>query len=92
MDERLTGDPVERAWLRIPQSEGRALASLEAHAVILRREYSGDGISVELEVNAPESLLRRLAEFRVAEPAKNASAGKKPRARSVVRRPAKKKS
>jgi len=47
---------------------------------------------VELEVNAPESLLRRLAEFRVAEPAKNASAGKKPRARSVVRRPAKKKS
>jgi len=92
MDERLTGDPVERAWLRIPQSEGRALASLEAHAVILRREYSGDGISVELEVNAPESLLRRLAEFRVAEPAKNASAGKKPLARSVVRRPAKKKS
>ncbi len=70
MDERLTEDPVEHAWLRIPQSEGRALAQMEAHAVILRREYGGDGDWVELEVNAPESILRRLAEFRVAEPGK----------------------
>ncbi len=79
MDERLTEDPVEHAWLHIPQSEGRALAQIEAHGVVLRREYSGDGDWVELEVNAPESILRRLAEFRVAEPHKAQS-------KSVARR------
>ena len=85
MDERLTEDPVEHAWLHIPQSEGRALAQIEAHGVVLRREYSGDGDWVELEVNAPESILRRLAEFRVAGPHKVPSKSAARRAKPAKR-------
>lgn len=68
IDKRLEVDPVERARLRIPQSEGKALAMVEARSVIRSRSYDvgEDGVErVELTVDAPESLLRRLAEFRV---------------------------
>jgi GTP-binding protein HflX len=71
IDERLELDPIERARLRIPQSEGKALAMVEARAIVLSRSYpETDGAEelVELEVDAPESLLRRLAEFRVGVP------------------------
>jgi GTP-binding protein HflX len=62
MDALLEEDPVSRARLRVPQREGKALAMLEARARILSREYE-DGV-VNLEVQAPESVLRRLAAFR----------------------------
>jgi hypothetical protein len=45
----------------VPQSEGKALATLDAKAVILSREYV-DGY-VELEVQAPVSVVRRMKEF-----------------------------
>jgi GTP-binding protein HflX len=74
VDARLDQDPIARAHLRVPQSEGRALAQLESRSVILSREYGsdkgGDGEAnelsrdvVELEVDAPESLLCRLSRF-----------------------------
>jgi len=47
--------------LRVPQSEGKALAALDAKSVIFAREYR-DG-NVELEVQAPESLLRKMKSF-----------------------------
>jgi GTP-binding protein HflX len=70
IDARLDQDPIARARLRVPQSEGKALAQLESRSVILSRAYgsseSGDGGDndvVELEVDAPESLLRLLSRF-----------------------------
>ncbi|HZQ90827.1 MAG TPA: GTPase HflX [Terriglobales bacterium] len=63
VDELLTADPVSRARLRVPQAEGKALSLVEARARILKREYR-DGV-VELDVQAPESLLRRLEAWRV---------------------------
>ena len=61
IDQMIEQDPVSRMRLRIPQSEGKALAAIDARAVVLGREYR-DGY-VELEVDAPESLLRQLKEF-----------------------------
>jgi GTPase len=75
IDVSLDLDPVERARLRVPQSEGKALALLEARSVVLSREY-GENEMVEFEVDAPESLLRRLSKFVVGE-----SAAKRSRAR-----------
>jgi hypothetical protein len=46
----------------VPQSEGKALALLESRSVIVTRHY-GENELVELEVDAPESLLRRLSRF-----------------------------
>ena len=66
IDAHLDADPIERARLRVPQSEGKALAQLESRSVILSRQY-GENETVELEVDAPESLLRRLSQFVVAE-------------------------
>jgi GTP-binding protein HflX len=62
MDAMLVEDPVSRVRLRVPQREGKALALLEASALILSRAYE-DGV-VDLEVQAPESVLRRLRAFR----------------------------
>jgi 50S ribosomal subunit-associated GTPase HflX len=61
IDELIAEDPVRRVRMRVPQSEGKALAALDAKSVILTREYR-DG-NVELEIEAPESLLRRLKGF-----------------------------
>ena len=61
IDELIAEDPVRRVHLSVPQSEGKALAALDAKSVILAREYR-DG-NVELEVQAPESLLRRMKSF-----------------------------
>jgi GTP-binding protein HflX len=62
IDAMLVEDPISRVRLRVPQQEGKALAMLEASARILSREYL-DGV-VELEVDAPASLIRRLGAFR----------------------------
>jgi GTP-binding protein HflX len=61
IDGALARDPLGRVRLRIPQTEGKVLAQLEARARIYKRGYK-DGI-VHLEAEAPESLLRRIARF-----------------------------
>jgi GTP-binding protein HflX len=61
IDHKLQNDPLSRVHLRIPQSEGKALAMLEGKARIYGREYR-DGM-VELEAQAPESVVRKLKAF-----------------------------
>jgi GTP-binding protein HflX len=61
VDGMLQEDPVSRVRLKIPQSEGKVLSNLEARSRILSRHYR-DGL-VELEADAPESLVRRLKTF-----------------------------
>jgi GTP-binding protein HflX len=61
IDEALSEDAISRIRLRIPQKEGKTLAMLEARARIYSRAYK-DG-SVELEVEAPESVVRRVREW-----------------------------
>jgi GTPase len=61
IDELIEQDPVRQVRLRVPQSEGKALSTLNAKAIVLSREYR-EGY-VELEVQAPESILRNLKTF-----------------------------
>jgi GTPase len=61
IDELIEQDPVRQVRLQVPQSEGKALATLDAKAVVMSREYR-DGY-VELEVQAPASVLRNLKAF-----------------------------
>ena len=61
IDAMIEQDPVSRVRLRVPQKEGKALAMLEAKARIYSRKYK-DG-AVELEVEAPESVVRRVREW-----------------------------
>ena len=63
IDKMIEEDQVSRVHLRIPQSEGKLLALLEAKARIYSREYK-DG-AVELEAEAPESVVRRVRKFAV---------------------------
>jgi GTP-binding protein HflX len=58
IDQMLKGDALNRVRLRVPQSEGKMLALLEAKSRIHSRRYK-DGL-VELEVEAPESVLRKV--------------------------------
>jgi GTP-binding protein HflX len=58
IDEMIEEDSVSRVHLRVPQKEGKTLAMLEAKARIFSRAYK-DG-AVELDVEAPESVLRRV--------------------------------
>ncbi|MGA2687276.1 MAG: GTPase HflX [Candidatus Korobacteraceae bacterium] len=61
IDAKISEDPVQRVRLHVPQSEGKVLATLDAKSVVLSREYR-DGY-VELDVQAPESVLRRMKGF-----------------------------
>ncbi len=61
IDQLLEEDLVRKIRLRIPQKEGKVLALLEARARIFSRKYK-EG-SVELEVEAPESIARRVKEW-----------------------------
>jgi GTP-binding protein HflX len=79
IDAHLDQDPIARARLLVPQSKGKALAQLESHSIILSRQYAENEV-VELEVDAPESLLRKLSQFVVDAP----SVVGKPRARQKV--------
>ena len=65
IDAMIEEDPVSRVHLRVPQKEGKTLAMLEAKARIYSRAYK-DG-AVDLEVEAPESVVRRVREFIVPE-------------------------
>jgi GTP-binding protein HflX len=61
IDQLISEDPVGKMRLRIPQKEGKTLAMLEAKARIYSRKYKGG--AVELEVEAPESVARRVREW-----------------------------
>jgi 50S ribosomal subunit-associated GTPase HflX len=61
IDALLADDPLRRVHLRIPQSEGKALSQIEAGGRIYARSYK-DGI-VDMDVQAPESLVRRVREW-----------------------------
>jgi GTPase len=63
IDEVLEGDRVSRVHLSVPQKEGKTLAMLEAKARIYSRTYK-DGL-VELEAEAPESVVRQIREWLV---------------------------
>ncbi len=61
IDEMIEEDSVSRVHLRVPQKEGKILSMLEAKARIYSRTYK-DG-AVELEVEAPQSVVRRVREW-----------------------------
>jgi GTPase len=61
IDQMLSGDAISRIRLRVPQKEGKTLAMLEARSRIFSRAYK-DGL-VELEAEAPESVVRRVREW-----------------------------
>jgi GTP-binding protein HflX len=61
IDALIEEDRVRRVHLRVPQKEGKTLALLEAKARIYSRTYK-DGM-VELEVEAPETVVRRVREW-----------------------------
>jgi GTP-binding protein HflX len=64
IDTLIDEDQVSRVHLLVPQKEGKTLALLEAKARIFSRKYR-DG-SVQLEAEAPASVLRRVKQFVVA--------------------------
>lgn len=61
IDQMLSDDALSRIRLRVPQKEGKTLAMLEARSRIYSRAYK-DGL-VELEAEAPESVVRRVREW-----------------------------
>jgi GTPase len=61
IDALIAEDRPSRVRLRIPQKEGKALALLEARAQIYSRQYQ-NGL-VELEAEAPDSLLRHVRDW-----------------------------
>ena len=61
IDDMLSEDPISRVHLRVPQKEGKMLSLLEARSRIYSRAYKG-GL-VEMEVEAPESVVRKLREW-----------------------------
>ena len=64
IDRALTADPIVEDKFVVPQREGAVLAALDAGALILKREFSGD--FVDLAVAGPASLLARYREYRKA--------------------------
>jgi GTP-binding protein HflX len=65
IDTTLVMDPVVTAKLKVPQTEGKLLAALEASSRIVKRTFRGG--TVYLQVQAPESQVRRWQRFLVAE-------------------------
>jgi GTPase len=62
IDEALVVDPLVEGMFRLPQSEGAALAALEAGAVVGEKRFEGN--LVYLTVRGPASLLGRYGRFR----------------------------
>ena len=62
IDAALVVDPLVEARFRIPQSEGAALAALEAGAVIATKRFEGN--LAYLEATGPASLIERYRRFR----------------------------
>jgi GTP-binding protein HflX len=64
IDKMIAEDQISRVKLRVPQKEGKTLALLAAKARVYSRKYQ-DG-TVELEVEGPESVLRRVKKYLLA--------------------------
>jgi 50S ribosomal subunit-associated GTPase HflX len=62
IDAVLAFDTIETVTFRIPAQEGAAIALLHECGKVLSEVY--DGETCRIEVQAPESLRRRLARFR----------------------------
>ncbi len=62
IDDALVVDPLMEARFRVPQSEGAALAALEAGALLREKKFEGN--LVVLTARGPASLLGRYAQFR----------------------------
>src|SRR5690348_15851396 len=62
IDQALFTDPVIETELRVPQSDGAALAAIEGGMVIHTRAY--EGYLVRLTVSGPASLVCRLRKYR----------------------------
>ena len=71
IDKMIDEDQVSHVHLLVPQKEGKTLSMLEAKARIFSRKYQ-DG-SVQLEAEAPASVLRRVKQFVVAPESRSAS-------------------
>jgi GTP-binding protein HflX len=63
IDEMMSEDALSRIRVRVPQEEGKILAMLEARSRIYSRRYD-DG-SVELDVEAPASVVRKVRKWLV---------------------------
>jgi GTP-binding protein HflX len=61
IDAALTRDPLETAEFRIPQAEGRVIASLERGATIAKQRFAGN--LVYMTVVGPASLLERYRKY-----------------------------
>jgi GTP-binding protein HflX len=70
IDAMLTSDPLDTVEFRIPQSEGRVLASLERGATIQNQRFEGN--LVTLTAIGPRSLLDRYRKYVVRHPRKGA--------------------
>jgi len=67
IDKALFSDPVVEAELRVPQSDGAALAMIEAGMVVHSRTYEGN--LVRLVASGPASLMGRLRRYRLRDEA-----------------------
>ena len=63
IDKVLYSDPVIETEMRVPQSDGAALAAIESGMVIHKRRYEGN--LVHLKVSGPASLVGRLRKYRL---------------------------
>lgn len=61
IDKALTRDPLLEVAFRVPQSEGRALAAIEAGATLEKRRFEGN--LVHFTAIGPASLLERYRRF-----------------------------
>jgi GTP-binding protein HflX len=61
IDDALVADPLVEIRLRVPQSEGSVLASIEAGAVLEEKQFEGN--LVYLKARGPASLLHRYRRF-----------------------------
>ena len=66
IDEAVPFDALETVRFRIPLRDGAAIALLHAHGRVLAEDYHGN--LCEAEVDAPESLRRRLRRYLVGNP------------------------
>jgi GTP-binding protein HflX len=60
IDDLLPVDPVVRTTLRLSSGDGATLAMLHEFGRVLDTRYLEDGAVVEVEVEIPESVRRRL--------------------------------
>lgn len=61
IDSLLQEDPISRIHLSVPQKEGKVLAIVDSKMRVLSRHYD-DG-KVQIEAEAPESVLRQVKSF-----------------------------